>query len=93
MVQGRRKVNERDIWSVKVGSPVIVHLEHSGLQLASSSKLSRPVGFVDVVANGSTRDTRVWAEVANPNNVLRPGLFGDDEDSACRPESPHSRLR
>ncbi len=75
VVRVEGKVNERDIWNVKVGSPVIVHLSIPDIDLDVEKQAFRgKIGFVDVVANGASFETRVWAEIANPNNVLRPGL-------------------
>jgi membrane fusion protein, multidrug efflux system len=75
VVRVEGKVNERDIWNVKVGSPVSVHLSIPEINLDVEKQVFHgKIGFVDVVANGASFETRVWAEIANPNNVLRPGL-------------------
>jgi RND family efflux transporter MFP subunit len=72
-IEGR--VNERQIWNVKVGSPVIVNLSVRDADLEVEKQTFRGrIGFVDVVASDSSFETRVWAELPNPNNVLRPGL-------------------
>jgi membrane fusion protein, multidrug efflux system len=72
-VEGR--VSEKEIWNVKVGCPVIVNLSVQDADLEVEKQTFRGrIGFVDVVANDSSFETRVWAEVPNPNNVLRPGL-------------------
>jgi multidrug efflux pump subunit AcrA (membrane-fusion protein) len=61
---------------VKVGSPVSVRLSIPEINLnVEKQEFHGKVGFVDVVANGASFETRVWAEIANPNNVLRPGLL------------------
>jgi membrane fusion protein (multidrug efflux system) len=68
-------VTVKDIWSVRVGSPATVHLEIRDAELPVEKQVFRGrIGFVDVVASGSSFSTRVWAEVANPENILRPGL-------------------
>jgi RND family efflux transporter MFP subunit len=73
-IEGR--VTEREIWSVKVGSPVTVQLDLKGRAPDVERQVFRGrIGFVDVVANSASLETRVWAEVPNPNNVLRPGLL------------------
>lgn len=73
-IEGR--VSETDIWKVKVGSPVTVHLNVKGAVPGLERQVFRGrIGFVDVVANSASLETRVWAEVPNPNNVLRPGLL------------------
>ena len=75
VVRVEGKVNERDIWNVKVGSPVTVHLSIPDIDLDVEKQAFRgKIGFVDVVANSASFETRVWAEIANPKNVLRPGL-------------------
>jgi RND family efflux transporter MFP subunit len=68
------KISERDIWRVKVGSPVRVVLDIPGADLDVEKQVFEgKIGFVDPVAN--VGDTRVWAEVPNPRNVLRPGFL------------------
>jgi hypothetical protein len=32
------------------------------------------IGFVDTLSDAANGDTRVWAEVKNPDNILRPGF-------------------
>ena len=66
-------VLDRDIWRVKRGSPVEVVLDIKGASLDVEKQVFRgKIGFVDQVAN--VGDTRVWAEVPNLGNVLRPGF-------------------
>jgi RND family efflux transporter MFP subunit len=68
------KISERDIWRAKVGSPVTVVLDIPGADLDVEKQVFQgKIGFVDPVAN--VGDTRVWAEVPNPRNVLRPGFL------------------
>lgn len=71
-IEGR--VKDRDIWNVKVGSPVEVRLaltdDHS-LPVEKQVFQGR-IGFVDVV--GELNENRVWAELPNPDHILRPGL-------------------
>jgi membrane fusion protein (multidrug efflux system) len=70
------KVDEKDVWSVRVGSPVTVRLNVRGAEIDVEKEVFHGhIGFVDVVANGVSFDTRVWAEVPNPRNILRPGLL------------------
>jgi RND family efflux transporter MFP subunit len=83
-VEGR--VRARDIWNMRVGDPVTVHLSLGEEPLDMEKRANREpmevekkiyqgrIGFVDVVSDGSSAETRIWAEVANPENVLRPGL-------------------
>ena len=72
-IEGKATVN--DVWNVKVGAPVTVRLEIPDAELAVEKQVFHgQIGFVDVVASGSSFSTRVWAQVANPENILRPGL-------------------
>jgi RND family efflux transporter MFP subunit len=83
-IEGR--VNEKDIWSVKVGSPVTVKLSVRGAEPEVEKQVFHGhIGFVDVVANSASLETRVWAEVPNPNNVLRPGLLATMTIEASTP--------
>jgi membrane fusion protein, multidrug efflux system len=76
VVRVEGKVKEQDIWNVKVGCPVIVHLSIPDAELNVVKQAFRgKIGFVDVVANGASFETRVWAEIPNPDNILRPGLL------------------
>jgi multidrug efflux pump subunit AcrA (membrane-fusion protein) len=73
MVHVEGVVGDRDIWRVKRGSPVTVALDIKGAELDVERQVFRgKIGFVDAVAN--VGETRVWAEVPNPGNVLRPGF-------------------
>jgi hypothetical protein len=64
----------QDLWRVKPGTPVEVQLTLEGANLDVEKKTFRGhIGFVDVIANSLGR-TRFWAEVPNPDNILRPGL-------------------
>jgi membrane fusion protein, multidrug efflux system len=67
-------VKDRDIWRVKLGCPVTVVLEIKGADPEIKNRVFHgKIGFVDQVA--TARDTRVWAEVPNPGNLLRPGFL------------------
>jgi RND family efflux transporter MFP subunit len=80
------KISERDIWRVKVGSPVTVVLDIPGADLDVENQVFQgKIGFVDPVAN--VGDTRVWAEVPNPRNVLRPGFLATMTVSPAPPNS------
>jgi multidrug efflux pump subunit AcrA (membrane-fusion protein) len=73
MVHVEGMVTDRDIWRVKRGSPVTVQLDIKGVELDIEKQVLRgKIGFVDQVANMG--DTRIWAEVPNPGNLLRPGF-------------------
>jgi multidrug efflux pump subunit AcrA (membrane-fusion protein) len=67
-------VHEHDIWGVKRGDPVIVVLDIKGANLdVEKQEFHGKIGFVN--AQSDVGDTRVWAEVPNPGNVLRPGFI------------------
>jgi membrane fusion protein (multidrug efflux system) len=78
-------VSARDIWKVKVGAPVTVHLDLTEPKLAVEKAVAKldvekkafrgRIGFVNVISANGARETRVWAEVANPDNILRPGFW------------------
>jgi multidrug resistance efflux pump len=73
MVHVEGMVTDRDIWRVKRGSPVTVQLDIKNVDLEIEKQdFHGKIGFVDQVAQMG--DTRVWAEVPNPGNVLRPGF-------------------
>jgi multidrug efflux pump subunit AcrA (membrane-fusion protein) len=73
MVHVEGMVTDRDIWRVKRGSPVTVQLDIKNVDLdIEKQDFHGKIGFVDQVAQMG--DTRVWAEVPNPGNVLRPGF-------------------
>lgn len=71
------QVKDFDIWRVKRGAPVEVTLDLSKdkkTDLDVEKQVFRgKIGFVDQVAN--IGETRVWAEVPNPGNLLRPGFL------------------
>jgi RND family efflux transporter MFP subunit len=87
-IEGR--VKEKDIWNVKVGSPVTVRLNVRTADLDVEKKVFHGrIGFVDVVANSASLDTRVWAEIPNPDNILRPGLLAT---MTIEPASPVAQV-
>lgn len=68
-------VNIKDVWSIKTGSPVKVQLDIDDVDLEEEKQIfAGRIVFVDVKSQAVTQETRVWAEVDNPNNVLRSGL-------------------
>jgi RND family efflux transporter MFP subunit len=87
-------VKERDIWRVKHGCPVEVVLDIKGSAPEVAKQVFHgKIGFVDQVAN--VGDTRVWAEVPNPGNLLRPGfiatmtiLSADEATAGVAPQAP-----
>ncbi len=73
MVHVEGLVGDRDIWRVRRGSPVTVVLNIKNADLPVEKQVFHgKIGFVDAVS--TVGDTRVWAEVPNPGNVLRPGF-------------------
>lgn len=75
MVQVHGRLTEKDVWRVKSGAPVAVQLSVSDAELdVEKTVFQGRIGFVDVISEAGTGETRIWAEVANPTNALRPGL-------------------
>lgn len=68
-------VNIKDVWAVKPGTPVKVQLELPDAELEQEKEVfDGKIVFVDVTVQPVTGGTRVWAEVANRDNILRSGL-------------------
>ena len=68
-------VNIKDVWNIAPGCPVTVQLDIPDVDLpVEQLTFEGRVAFVDVKVEPVTREVRVWAEVANRNNVLRTGL-------------------
>jgi RND family efflux transporter MFP subunit len=71
-VEGTIKL--KDVFAVRVGAKVSVRLDIQDADLEVEKKFyDGRLVFVDVKAQPVTNDVRVWAEVANPDNVLRAG--------------------
>jgi RND family efflux transporter MFP subunit len=69
-------VRIRDVWSVKQGARVQVRLDIPDVDLEIEKQIfTGRVVFVDVKAEPVSATVRVWAEVDNPDNLLRAGLF------------------
>ncbi|WP_197440732.1 efflux RND transporter periplasmic adaptor subunit [Thalassoglobus neptunius] len=68
-------VDVEAVEKVRVGMPVRVTFQVPG---SNSMKASKPytgqLGFVDVSVQNLSRNVRVWAEVSNPDGLLREGL-------------------
>ncbi len=72
-VEGRVSIN--DVWRVKPGMAVQVQLDIPGIDLPEEHQVFEGrVVFVDVAVQPVTRDVRVWARVANHDNILKDGL-------------------
>lgn len=68
-------VNIRDIWRVKRGDRVQVHLDIPDADLEVEKRVFEgKIVFPDVTADPVNKTVMVWAEVANPDNILRAGL-------------------
>jgi membrane fusion protein, multidrug efflux system len=64
-----------DVFRVKQGDSVSVQLDLPDIELAAEKQVfPGKIVFVDVKAAPPTGVVRVWAEVENPENVLRAGL-------------------
>ncbi len=71
-------VDIEDIWTVKAGAAVQVKLDIPGINLPVEQEVFEGrIVFVDEGVQPVTRQTRVWAEVANRNNTLRTGLIAN----------------
>ncbi len=93
LVRVEGDVSQNDIWNVNPGAPVLVHLNVDGAELSVEKKVFQGhIGFVDVIANDADRKTRVWAEVANPENILRPGLKASMIINPRVPQARRARL-
>lgn len=69
------KVNIKDVWNVAPGRPVQVQLDIPEVDLpVEQMTFNGRIVFVDVKVEPVTKEVRVWAEVANRDNVLRAGL-------------------
>jgi membrane fusion protein, multidrug efflux system len=68
-------VDIRDIWNVKPGAEVQVRLDipDSEHDVEKQTFTGRLV-FIDVKTEPVSEGVRIWAEVPNPNNILRAGL-------------------
>lgn len=64
-----------DVFRVKQGDPVTVNLDLPDVDLdVERQAFPGKIIFVDVKAAPPTGVVRVWAEVENPDNILRAGL-------------------
>lgn len=69
-------VDIRDVWNIKPGVEVEVRLDIAGAELEVEKQTFRGrLMFIDVRAEPVSQAVRVWAEVDNPDNLLRAGLF------------------
>lgn len=68
-------VGIQDGLRVRAGSPVVVRLDLPDVELAEEKvELTGKLVFVDVGVEPVSGQIRVWAEVENPNEILRAGL-------------------
>ena len=68
-------VNIKDVWSISQGCRVKVQLDIAEAELpVEKLTFDGRIVFVDVKVQPVTGEIRVWAEVANKDNVLRDGL-------------------
>ncbi|QDT43268.1 putative efflux pump membrane fusion protein [Gimesia alba] len=70
-------VNIDDTWKFQIGTPVEVQLDIPGIRLPiENNKYTGRIVFVDVeVEPIHGKSIRVWAEVENPENVLKAGYM------------------
>ncbi|MCA9090475.1 MAG: efflux RND transporter periplasmic adaptor subunit [Planctomycetaceae bacterium] len=63
------------VWRLQVGQPVRVQLDLSGVDLPVEQEVFEgQLGFIDVSVQAVAGTARVWAEVANRNELLKDGL-------------------
>ena len=68
-------VDIADVWDLRAGAPVEVQLDIAGVDLkVEEETFAGRIVFVDVTVQPVTGQVRVWAEVANRDNILRAGL-------------------
>src|SRR5262249_13012083 len=73
-IEGTVKIS--DIWHVKPGAQVEVSLDLPQVDLDVEKQVfTGKIVFVAVNAISASQGVQVWAEVQNPGNVLRAGLF------------------
>ncbi|MEK6262867.1 MAG: efflux RND transporter periplasmic adaptor subunit [Planctomycetota bacterium] len=75
-IEGR--VSLADVRAIKLKHKVRVKLNDPDFDLPEESEpFVGRVTFVDVTVDPVTRETRVWAEVENRDNILRAGLMAE----------------
>ncbi len=75
-IEGRVALS--DIRSIKLKHKVRVKLNDPDFDLPEETEeFVGHVSFVDVTVDPVTRETRVWAEVENRDNILRAGLMAE----------------
>lgn len=75
-------VSAADALRIRVGQSVAVRLADSLPNLkAPEVRVQGRVTFVDPVVNEVSQQVRIWAEVPNPQNLLRDGLIAEMEVS------------
>lgn len=68
-------VDIQHVWNIKPGAEAQVQLDFPNLTLDIEKQVFKgKVVFVDVKAEPAFHKVEVWAEVENPDNVLRDGL-------------------
>lgn len=75
-IEGRVALS--DIRSIRLKHKVRVKLNDPDFDLPEESEeFAGHVSFIDVTVDPVTRETRVWAEVENRDNILRAGLMAE----------------
>ncbi len=88
-------VNIEETWKFQIGTPVEVQLDIHGIRLPiEDQKFYGKITFINVeVEPIHGKSIRVWAEVDNPNNVLKAGymasmkILTDKSSSKMPPET------
>jgi len=75
-VQVEGEIDIKDVFGIKPGARVVVQLNIPNVDLPEEQqKFEGRIGFVDVTVLPGTDKVRVWADVANHDNILRGGLL------------------
>lgn len=84
------EVDIKDVFAIKPGARVTVKLSVPNYDLpVEKQTFEGRIGFVDVTVVPGTEKVRLWAEVANHDNLLRGGLLAEmtiDPNDVVEPE-------
>ena len=67
-------IGVKDMYDIARGDKVIVQLELADMEKITQQELDGFIKFVDLSVEPITQKVRVWAEVHNPDAILKPGL-------------------
>ncbi len=81
-------INAHEIGGDLVGRPVTLTVDLPG---AARSQFHGKIVFVNPESNPVNGQSRVWAEIENPQQILRPGLSGSMTIEAAQSAPPDTR--